>query len=1274
MKKLFSILSIAAISFAAITSCAKEEQASVAEDGINITVIASDKDVDNDPSKTKTYVSEDGNTVHVYWQETDRLRVYEVLDGGGQVYYAATKKTTVLDGGKTAEFEANLSGSVTGEHTSYVYTAIYPEGCVSKSGENYRVLIPATQNLKETNLASDADVLIGAPIDKGNTRIKAGDVLEYQFKRYGTTVKMTLKGITASEKLRKVEIKAPVSMAGYGYVDLTTGEITKTEGTSTTMTLNVNDVVVDETGNIPVWFRVLSNTWNATESKPIQITVTTDKATYSKEIKSAELVFADGGLTIFGISNLGASREEIQALPNGDYVITSSVDENKYIMMAYVDGNNIPRETYTLNDEQKIVVNNNNAEKCVYTFTCVSDGDYKGCYTIMDYNGKYLYAAGSGSNNYLRAADLNTGNAQFFWTYTGDGGLQAKSENRNILQYNSSSNFFSCYNGTQKPISIVSADNVVVNKVPKIIVSATSLTLDAAGNNKGDDITVTGVNLTDEITTTVDNTCDWLIADVEDGVLGFVAESNNGDEERNTNITLSSEGATSVVISVTQKSNKKAIEINTTNSGVTGSYATKTFDVDDITFGFTNWMKNTNIQAKASTTNSLYNEDAIPAPITKITFVQTGTAKAIKVYGGTSKKPTTEITAPTAAATMVFDFTGKEYTYFSMTTPGNAVYFDKITIEYAESAKLTSIVVSGTPTKTSYKAGDKFETAGLVATATYDDASEKDVTDDVEWKVTPTPLTVETTSVSVVATYKGVSSTAKEITDINVTEPATLESISIKTAPTKIVYNEGEEFDPTGLVIYRHYSDETKDDYAYAGHEDDFEFSPALSTPLAISNTSVTITYGGKSVSQDITVNDTSLKTMDEIFAAATSTEKDAKIKFGNWVVSGVKGSTAYVTDGTKGLIIYTSKHGFVSGDILSGTVSCKLVKYSGASELKGVTTSTDGLSVTKGGTITPATISIADLSGVNTGAVITFESLKYNGSDFTDGVNTIKPYNGIMDQLPTLTSGRNYCVTGVYVQYNSTKEIAPRSAEDIEEIAAPTYAVSIAAGITNGTVTVDCTEATEGQTVTITATPSTGYKVKSVSAKKTASGDALTVTNNKFTMPAEAVTVSAEFEEAGQGGGELKTYSHIFSTKPNTGNNISLSNIAWNIAAENLNNYNSGYAGVQFGTSSKEGSITLTSSSAWSYQSATNIKEIRVWINTGGGTITPTVSIGGTNVASDGTTISKKSSLNNDYTKANKVTFKPSSSLTGVVVIKLEKKTAKEAAGYICAIEIDAN
>ena len=129
----------------------------------------------------------------------------------------------------------------------------------------------------------------------------------------------------------------------------------------------------------------------------------------------------------------------------------------------------------------------------------------------------------------------------------------------------------------------------------------------------------------------------------------------------------------------------ESIEINTTSSGVDGSYRDYEFDVSSITFGCTQWMKNNNIQAKKSTTNSLYNVDAIPGIITSIVVKQTGTARAIKIYGGTSTKPTTQITSPTTAAEMTFDFTGKDYTYFSLTTPSNACYFDKITINYTPS-------------------------------------------------------------------------------------------------------------------------------------------------------------------------------------------------------------------------------------------------------------------------------------------------------------------------------------------------------------------------------------------------------------------------------------------------------------------------------------------------------------------------------------------------------------------------------------------------------------
>lgn len=84
----------------------------------------------------------------------------------------------------------------------------------------------------------------------------------------------------------------------------------------------------------------------------------------------------------------------------------------------------------------------------------------------------------------------------------------------------------------------------------------------------------------------------------------------------------------------------------------------------------------------------------------------------------------------------------------------------------------------------------------------------------------------------------------------------TLSSIAVKNAPTNTTYTEGENFDPAGLVITATYSDSDPEDIAYSGNESDFSFSPTLTTALTTSNTSVTITYGGKSTAQSITVNE----------------------------------------------------------------------------------------------------------------------------------------------------------------------------------------------------------------------------------------------------------------------------------------------------------------------------------------------------------------------------------------------------------------------------------
>lgn len=270
-----------------------------------------------------------------------------------------------------------------------------------------------------------------------------------------------------------------------------------------------------------------------------------------------------------------------------------------------------------------------------------------------------------------------------------------------------------------------------------------------------------------------------------------------------------------------------------------------------------------------------------------------------------------------------------------------------------------------------------------------------------------------------------------------------------------------------------------------------------------------------------------SLTTIDEIFAAATatgSTATPATVTFNNWVVSGVKGSNAYVTDNAgKGFIIYSNSHGFEVGDVLSGTAECQVQLYNGSAELTKLTSTTFGLIVTKGGTVTPVTnIALEDLSGINTGAVVTYNGLTYEDTNFTDGTTAIKPYGTFMT-LPQLIEGKIYNVTGVYIQFKETKEIAPRTEADIVLVEAlNSYLVNIVTP-ENGTLVVkngetvinDGDRVEEGTKLTIECTPaSADYRFKNWQYK---AGDESWATRynatQDYTMPSTNVQFRANFE-----------------------------------------------------------------------------------------------------------------------------------------------------------------
>lgn len=77
------------------------------------------------------------------------------------------------------------------------------------------------------------------------------------------------------------------------------------------------------------------------------------------------------------------------------------------------------------------------------------------------------------------------------------------------------------------------------------------------------------------------------------------------------------------------------------------------------------------------------------------------------------------------------------------------------------------------------------------------------------------------------------------------------------------------------------------------------------------------------------------------------------------------------------------------------------------------------------------------------------------------------------------------------------------------------TYTVTVAAAA-NGTVTADKATAQMGDTVTVTATPDKDYELSKITVNGTA------ITGNTFTMPAENVTVTAEFKKVGSAGAEI--------------------------------------------------------------------------------------------------------------------------------------------------------
>ena len=205
----------------------------------------------------------------------------------------------------------------------------------------------------------------------------------------------------------------------------------------------------------------------------------------------------------------------------------------------------------------------------------------------------------------------------------------------------------------------------------------------------------------------------------------------------------------------------------------------------------------------------------------------------------------------------------------ALTRTGNVITiqyktFSTMTMEETLNVKeLTSIAVTTNPAKLSYASGQSLNPNGLVLTLTYTDSNDAVTTDTVTYNSTTqnkfafNPSGVLTSSGNITITYDG-----KTGTNLNPTFAITvyqIASISVVNRPSTTSYNVGSKLNPNGLVIKVNKVGGASENIAYSsGNSSDFTFNPSLSTNLNTGHTNVTVTYGGKSTTFEISVTQSS--------------------------------------------------------------------------------------------------------------------------------------------------------------------------------------------------------------------------------------------------------------------------------------------------------------------------------------------------------------------------------------------------------------------------------
>ena len=327
MRHLSKLTLLTAITVIAMASCQKNEFVPeyTTSKGLTFTSV---KPVLEDETKTAW------NGTSIQWSKGDAIRVAYTRDGvwqnadgtatadeaSGYKTAKVYKSNSLSADAETAQFTVpgNFTGTAEG---TYMFYGAYPaSACTDGTGFSYApsltVTIPTTQTPAADSFDSAADFMLGTSANT-YTGIPT-EAVSMSWDRMVAHAQLTFKtlnGFTAGETISKVELTADsdADMVGKHFIDLETKNVTKQSSTvANALTINGTNLSVDETGTFVAWASFLPCTVNS-----LTVVVTTDKATYTREIASCELVFKKNARNVLAINMSSAIRDEfgVASLP-----------------------------------------------------------------------------------------------------------------------------------------------------------------------------------------------------------------------------------------------------------------------------------------------------------------------------------------------------------------------------------------------------------------------------------------------------------------------------------------------------------------------------------------------------------------------------------------------------------------------------------------------------------------------------------------------------------------------------------------------------------------------------------------------------------------------------------------------------------------------------------------------------------------------------------------------------------------------------------------------